>query len=108
MCPHYLFFVFLPIHSSLRLFFFFFLMIRPPPNSPLFPSTPLFRSMKPDPAGEEPVAERVLDQITATTAGRHDGPRHDLAPDVHVGRRVADDRRLALGARGGEIGRAHV
>src|SRR2546430_14185359 len=24
---------------------FFFLMIRPPPNSPLFPSTPLFRSL---------------------------------------------------------------
>src|SRR5256886_12002396 len=27
--------------------FFFFLMIRPPPRSPLFPSTPLFRSTAP-------------------------------------------------------------
>src|SRR5258708_14304380 len=26
-------------------FFFFFLMIRPPPRPPLFPTTPLFRSM---------------------------------------------------------------
>src|SRR2546426_6219309 len=32
-----------------RLFLlFFFLIIRRPPKSPLFPSTPLFRSLKPD------------------------------------------------------------
>src|SRR2546430_15179238 len=32
-------------HPLIRFFFFFFLMIRQPPRSPLFPYTPLFRSL---------------------------------------------------------------
>src|SRR5262249_61186641 len=35
----------LPHYSSLLFIFFFFLMIRPPPRSPLFPYTTLFRSL---------------------------------------------------------------
>src|SRR2546430_14795583 len=34
-----------PLFSHVQFFFFFFLMIRQPPISPLFPSTPLFRSV---------------------------------------------------------------
>src|SRR5256886_17104274 len=47
---------------SLFIFFFFFLIIRHPPNSPLFPSTPLFRSSGPAPrrpgrgVGRDPAA----------------------------------------------------
>src|SRR2546430_1558958 len=33
-------------HAVQLIFFFFFLMIRPPPISPLFPSTTLFRSRR--------------------------------------------------------------
>src|SRR5256885_2602846 len=42
--------------------FFFFLMIRPPPRSPLFPSTPLFRSENqslPEPPATEVVNSAI-------------------------------------------------
>src|SRR5256885_12297786 len=39
-------FIFFIHHSIVAFFFFFFLMIRPPPRSPLFPYTPLFRSVQ--------------------------------------------------------------
>src|SRR5262249_61760838 len=54
----------LPSYATLLPFLFFFLMIRPPPRSPLFPYTTLFRSCRP-PVGTisvlSPVAPRRVD-----------------------------------------------
>src|SRR2546426_6862995 len=45
------------------LFLFFFLMIRPPPSSPLFPSTPLSRSGCG--GGEDPPVSQVAARVNA-------------------------------------------
>ena len=52
-------------------------------------------------AGEQAVAERVLQRVARAGAGAHEHARHHLAPDVQVARRVAHDGRLALRARRG-------
>ena len=49
-------------------------------------------------AGEEAVAVGVLKNVAAVHATGHEGPDHDLAPDVQIRLRVRDYDRLAGGS----------
>src|SRR5260370_41134956 len=72
--PDVLFFLFLYLFGTVRLFlFFFFLMIRRPPRSTLFPYTTLFRSLAQEPAGRDGF---FRGRLFAVGAGR----RHIRAP----------------------------
>src|SRR5258706_12409801 len=106
------FILFLLCFFSSPLFFFFFLRIRPPPRSPLFPYTTLFRS---SPGGTAPRRGRAHRrglgfQGRCLPAGRARPrgarrPKEDAREPAHVPRRQAGDERATAGA---EIGRAHV
>ena len=52
-------------------------------------------------AGEEPVAEGVLEDVTTVQSTGGEGARHDLRPDVHVLARIGDHDGLAGGTGGG-------
>ena len=54
-----------------------------------------------EPAGEESVAEGVLEYVAAVQSAGGEGARHDLAPHRDVFAGVGDDDRLAGGAGGG-------
>src|SRR5207249_8431387 len=53
-----------------------------------------------EPAREETVAERDVQQVAAARAGGRERARHHLAPDVEIAGGVGGDGRLALGAGG--------
>src|SRR5258706_16149955 len=74
------------------LLFFFFLMIRPPPRSPLFPYTPLFRSklpfVVPGPKAAYEKARPYLDMIGAGSSYVGEGELARIAKichNVHLG-----------------------
>src|SRR3712207_8033968 len=77
--------------TSTYILYFFFLIIRRPPRSPLFPSTPLFRSR---PAGDAPdhladkmaLGPRVIARCGAglPPRGLRGEPGGRLLPVVHV------------------------
>src|SRR5256885_15167161 len=82
-------------HSS---FFFFFLRIRPPPRSPLFPSTTLFRSrsrlgldLPLGAAQDDDEVPRCLRQELRSPVG--------LRPADHLAQRLLSGRRLPLRQR---------
>src|SRR3989454_11500520 len=89
-------------------FFFFFLMTRPPPRSPLFPSTPLFRSLWRKHLAllvylaRSPRRTRTREHLLGLLWADRDEKqaRHSLSEALRVLRRRARDAT--------QIGRAHV
>src|SRR3989441_12387916 len=89
---------------------FFFLMLRRPPRSPLFPSTPLFRSGGVEALTPPLAAEPEPDVIAAGGVGRETcGDAEPQRPAFHRRvQRAVPEHQHSLGGRLAEIGRAHV
>src|SRR5256886_17349405 len=97
---------FFHINETYAVFLFFFLMIRPPPRSPLFPYTTLFRSWLVAHRRRDPVDERRRRRggIAAAPA-----QQPSLRRDPRVGA-LQQRLRPQVGRErdGAQIGRAHV
>ena len=62
---------------------------------------PLGAVVESEPAGEQPVAEGVVEDVAGLGAHAGERARHQVRPQVEIGPGVADDGRLAGRSRGG-------